>query len=87
MATQLFKDGESTYVKTDAVQRHIAAGWSPVDPDAPSLDLSIVMPPNRHIGSIKIPDGADEVTAENAALMAMGVHSDKPVIGATHVAV
>lgn len=83
MATQLFKDGESIMVRTKAVQRHIAGGWSPEDPDAPPVELKIV-PPHLHIGSIPV---APDKDAETVALAAMGIITHPVKIGAMHVAV
>ena len=75
MATQLFKDGESIMVEARQVQKHIAAGWSPDDPNAPTLQIRSPRLQPR-----------DGETVDDAALRAMGIHA-KPTVGAMHVPV
>ena len=86
MATQLFKDGESIWIEPKAIARHIEAGWSPVDPEAPIPALDISSPKN-HVGHLAIPPGASEEESEHHALKAMGIVSDEIEIGATNLTV
>jgi hypothetical protein len=78
MATQLFRDGETTYVHPKNIQRHLDDGWSFDDPDLPHSPA--------HIGTLSIPPGASEAKAEHLALQAMGIVPEIE-IGAMHVPV
>lgn len=76
MSVQIFKDGESEYVEPKRLQSHLAAGWSVDDPDLPLFDPLALVPANRHVGNVVIPDDANDEEAEIIVLHEMGILED-----------
>ena len=68
MATQLFKDGGSTFVETDQVQRYLGMGWSPDDPNGPATSHpDVIYPAGLNLEKLPVAE------AEKTVLDMMGI--------------
>ena len=80
MATQLFKDGTSSYFETHRVRHAIEAGWSPDDPNAAApVHPEVIFPKGM------IPETLTPEQAEARVLEAMGIKPRPPQVEAVAI--
>lgn len=80
MATQLFKDGTSSYFETHRVRHAIEAGWSPDDPNLGEVKHpEVIFPKGMNLEQLSTQE------AEAKVLEAMGIKPRAPKVEAVAV--
>lgn len=73
MATQLFKDGQSVWVKTKQVRTYLGAGWSPSDGPTPVKHPDVIYPAGMNLEKLPIQEAEDAVLKEMGIVTLDGV--------------